>query len=136
MTRKELIELANREYERRNAKFTPIIKRVNTCQAWVITWDFCDFAVIKSYKTIVGIYSKPTATLFVFDYYSSTTQQHLRKAAKLLKADRVTFLYERTDNIVELSLSSCANTHKLSSKEMEQVKNLDFSTYICEKPFR
>lgn len=39
----------------------------------------------------------------MFDYYSNTTQSHIRKAAKILYALEIRYLYRRSDKIVLLS---------------------------------
>ena len=53
--------------------------RLNYCTAWIIKPDFSDFLILKSYSTIVAAYQFSTGILWVFEYYSATTAQHIAK---------------------------------------------------------
>lgn len=53
--------------------------RLNYCKAWIIKPDFSDFLILQSYSTIVAAYQFSTGILWVFDYYSATTAQHVAK---------------------------------------------------------
>ena len=79
------------------------MERVNKCKCWVIWAPDESLAIIQSYATAVAIYSAKSKRLYVFDYYSNTTQQHIRKAAKILYALEIRYLYRRSDKIVLLS---------------------------------
>ena len=50
-----------------------------SCKAWIIHPDFSDFIILKSYSTIVAAYQFSTGILWVFDFYSNTTSQHIAK---------------------------------------------------------
>ena len=50
-----------------------------SCKAWVLHPDFSDFLILQSYSTIVAAYQFSTGILWVFDYYSRTTAQHVAK---------------------------------------------------------
>ncbi len=132
MTRTELMNFANRV----NLPQARREERINSCKAWIVKWDFTDFALIKSYSTIVGIFSYITGTLYVFDRYSVTTSQHIIKATKLLPVDRITYLYRRADRIIEKGISEYSNTFRLSSSEYKKCSINDFVTYIENKAFR
>lgn len=53
-------------------------KRLNCCQAWIYTDDY-GRKWLKSYNTVVAVYSPIEDRLYVFGRYSSTTYQHVRK---------------------------------------------------------
>lgn len=54
--------------------------------------------VLRSYLTNVAFIRKSTGTLYVFDYYSATTAQHIAKFAKDYGAKDVYYLYKRSDH--------------------------------------
>lgn len=54
-------------------------KRLYYCKAQIIYPDFSDFLILKSYSTIVAAYEFSTGILWVFDFYSHTTAQHVAK---------------------------------------------------------
>lgn len=53
-------------------------KRLNKCQAWMYETDN-GLIWLKSYNTIVAVYSKGEDILYVIGRYSATTYQHVRK---------------------------------------------------------
>ena len=53
--------------------------RLYYCKAWIIKPDFSDFLILQSYSTIVAAYQFSTGILWVFDFYSHTTAQHVAK---------------------------------------------------------
>lgn len=55
------------------------IEQLYYCKAWIIKPDFSDFLILKSYSTIVAAYQYSTDILWVFDFYSHTTAQHIAK---------------------------------------------------------
>ena len=75
-TRKELSEYVISEYNRTVKGQT---ERLYTCKAWVYMPDNSDFIILRSYSTIVAAYQRSTGILWVFDYYSATTAQHIAK---------------------------------------------------------
>ena len=127
MTKTELVKKSNFLYKFRNETN---LERIGKCQAFILHYDQCEEDLIKSYNTIVGIYNRMTGTLFVFDYYSATTIQHIYKAAKILNPMRITWLYRRSDGIIELALSSYANTYKYTKREYYKIESSDFISFI------
>lgn len=127
MTKTELVKKSNFLSTSRTASDT---ERIGKCKAIILHYDQCGEDLIMSYNTIVGIYNRRTATLFVFDYYSATTIQHIYKAAKILKPMRITWLYRRSDGIIELALSPSANTYKYTKREYSTVESNDFISFI------
>lgn len=55
------------------------------CKATIICPDFSDFAILRSYATIVAAFQYSTGILWVFDFYSHTTAQHIAKFKNLLR---------------------------------------------------
>lgn len=53
--------------------------RLYYCTAWIIKPDFSDFLILQSYSSIVATYQFSSGILWVFDYYSNTTVQHIAK---------------------------------------------------------
>lgn len=50
-----------------------------SCKAWILHPVFSDFLILQSYSTIVAAYQFSTRILWVFDFYSNTTSQHIAK---------------------------------------------------------
>lgn len=75
-TRKELSEYVISEY---NRTVKGQIEQLYTCKAWVYMPGNSDFIILKSYSTIVAAFQRSTGILWVFDYYSTTTAQHIAK---------------------------------------------------------
>ena len=127
MTKLELKNLTNKyTVEKTNNN------RVNQCQAW--SQDFTinnkKVTILRTYNTNVGIYIDCIGTLYIFDAYSTTTYSHIHKFAKNIKASRITWLYQRTDNIIEMAMYKYANTHKLTNAQFKQLEDIDYKTYI------
>lgn len=127
MTRTELIKKSNDLFRSRTETRS---ERIGKCQATIFHYDQCEEDLIRSYNTIVGIYNRRTATLFVFDYYSATTVQHIYKAAKILNPMRITWLYRRSDRIIEMALSPHANTFKYNKHEHSLIEANDYIGFI------
>lgn len=53
--------------------------RLYYCKAWILHPDFSDFLILQSYSTIVAAFQFSTGILWVFDFYSNTTSQHIAK---------------------------------------------------------
>lgn len=127
MTKTNLMELTNNYTVECTSK-----NRVNTCQAW--TQDFYinnnHVTILRSYNTNVGIYIEAIGTLYIFDAYSRTTYSHIHKFAKNKKVSRITWLYQRSDNIIELAMNKYANTYKLTNGQFKQLEQDDYKTYI------
>lgn len=59
-------------------------ERLNYCKADICYCDYSEFfkcspILLRSYSTFVAVYIPTTDRLFVFDYYSVTTSQHIAK---------------------------------------------------------
>lgn len=79
MTRSEIIKSATFMLD--NYNDFPDIKsiRLYHCTAWRISSNYSKWILLQSYKTIAAAYDKTTDILYVFDYYSRTTCQHVAK---------------------------------------------------------
>lgn len=109
----------------------PTHKTMLTKNAGLLHYDSTkNVDILISYTSAVAIYSRSTATLYVFDYYSQTTVKHIYKAAKVLDAMRITWLYRRSDGIIELALSPHANTFKCTKREHSLIEANDYISYI------
>lgn len=75
-TRKELADAVIDAY---NKNPTGLAERLYFCKAWIINPDNSDFIILQSYSTIVAAFQCSTGILWVFDYYSNTTAQHIAK---------------------------------------------------------
>lgn len=62
-------------------------KRLYYCMAWIIKPDFSDFLILQSYSTIVAAYQSSTGILWVFDFYSNTTAQHVAKFRNWIRCE-------------------------------------------------
>lgn len=59
-------------------------ERLNYCKADICYCNYSEFfkcypILLRSYSTFVAVYIPTTNRLFVFDYYSPTTSQHIAK---------------------------------------------------------
>ena len=81
MTRTDIIESATFMLDN-----YPDVKtiRLYYCKAWITQSKYSRWILLQSYKTIVAAYDKNTEILYVFDYYSATTSQHIAKFQKWL----------------------------------------------------
>lgn len=127
MTRTELIKKANAI----STSLYGIPNQLYTCKA---TYYICEkYVILRSYQTVVAIFHKASATVYCFNYYSKTTVQHINKFAKLMNADRITYLYRRSDRVVEKALNRFTNTFKLTKSQFDNLEKFDYSCYICNK---
>ena len=130
MTRTELITYTRHILE--DVKPTCITKV--TEKASLISYDNTrDIDILISYATPVAVYSRSTATLYVFNYYSRTTVKHIYKSARKIGAMRITWLYRRSDGIIELALSQYADTYKYTKREYSIIEANDFIGFIENK---
>lgn len=128
MTKTDLINIALREMRKppRN------IERINSCKAFIVE-STPNFYIIVSYHMPVAVYVKLTGTMYVFDFYSATTQQHIRKAADILEPIRITYLYRRYNGFVEIARNSLVINYYANRKEWENIISSDYSLIIGER---
>lgn len=92
MTKKELRTLMHNVYAR-NWAYIDAEHRLNRCQAWYYTDEDMQAVALRSYRSLVAVYW--CGTVWVFDRWSSTTSQHVRKFARFMDAPVVS-LYRRS----------------------------------------
>ena len=96
MTRTELITIVN------SAKSVKT-DRLAHCSANVLLAELSNgraVDILQSYATRVAIFSRRTGTVYVLSPYSSTTYKHIYKFANIMSADRITWLYDRSDHVI------------------------------------
>lgn len=81
-TRKELTEAVASQSDLHPGGYR---SQLYSCKAWILHPDFSDFLILQSYSTIVAAYQFSTGILWVFDYYSRTTAQHIAKFSNLIR---------------------------------------------------
>lgn len=130
MTRKDLITMAHKIWESDWMKNTPKTKLTSRSDIYHYPEYDCD--LVKSYTTIVAIFSRRTGSLYCFDTFSNTTVKHIYKAAKLLKASRLVWLCERSDRAIETYIDS-RNSFKGRRWEIDNLIKFDWSMEIENK---
>lgn len=135
MTRTELKIYAEQTFDKAVSlhKFNRY-ERLNTCQAHYV--DVGNVVILQSYSSIVAIYNKIVGTLYVLDYYSATTQQHISKFANMLGWDRIAYLYKRSDGVLEKRYNCLDGTYdylKPFKKTWENLVKYDFSMEITNR---
>lgn len=128
MTRRDLINITLNKMN----KPAIFIERINYCNAFIYEVT-PNFYIVISYNTPVAVYVKSTGTMYVFGFYSRTTQMHIRKAAGILDPMRMTYLYQRSDKYVEIARSGYAISIRPSKKEWQNIIDSDYSLVIGEK---
>lgn len=81
-TRQELADAVIKEY---NRTVKGQAEQLYCCKAWVFMPDNSDFLILQSYSTIVAAFQRTTGILWVFDFYSNTTAQHVTKFRNWLR---------------------------------------------------
>lgn len=127
MTRTELKEYAEKLYE--SARFGRVQYNKVTEHSKIYFFHFLKCDILRSYNSIVGIYSRTTGTFYAFGTYSTTTIKHIYKAAKMLDAIRITWLCVRSDRRIEQYVdgSGYFNVNKL---ELDNLIKYDWSMEI------
>ena len=113
MTRKDIM---NKVYNAYYSCYPTSFKRLYNCKAIIVHVDFTEWLVLKSCETVVAAYQVSTGILWVFDFYSHTTAQHVAKFREWLMNDYNTgWNYQRT-----VKLYNDSRTGKRAAR-----KNLD-----------
>ena len=122
MTRKDIM---NKVYSAYYSSYPASFKRLYNCKAIIVHVDYTEWLVLKSCERVVAAYQISTGILWVFDFYSTTTAQHVAKFCKWLRNEYNTgtgWNYQRT-----VKLYNDSKTGKRAAK-----KNLedDFASVI------
>lgn len=128
MTRRDLINITLNKMN----KPAIFIERINYCKAFIYEVT-PDFYIVISYYTPVAVYVKSTGTMYVFGFYSPTTQMHIHKAVEKLDVMRFTYLYQRSDKYVEIARDSRVNSFRPFKEEWQNIIDSDYSLVIGEK---
>ena len=129
MTRTELKNYANSLYNR-TSKGTNISIVTNNATIYHFSQLDCD--ILRSYSTIVGIYSRRTGTFYAFGTYSNTTIKHIYKAVRMLNAIRITWLCVRSDMRIEQYVDG-SGVFKAYKFELDNLIKYDWSMEIETK---
>lgn len=127
MTRTELKEYANKIYLR-TSRIKANVSSV-TNNAIIFHYSDLDCDILRSYNTIVGIYSRRTGTFYAFGTYSNTTVKHIYKAVKMLDAIRITWLCVRSDRRIEQYVDG-SGYFKVNKLELDNLLKFDWSMEI------
>ena len=130
MTRRDLISMAYKILENDWLKETPTTKLTPNANIYHYPKYDCD--LIKSYASLVAIFSKRTGSLYCFGTYSNTTIKHIYKAGKILKASRIVWLCKRTDHAIETYIDGRI-PFKAKSWELDNLVKFDWSMEIENK---
>lgn len=126
MTRTELICWAQDE-----ARFTISWKPLRSCKACYTRVNDSkgkSYYILRSYSTIVAVYSESTGTVYEFDRYSTTTSQHVYKFALDMMASYITHLYIRSDKRIETCFGYVG--YRPTKEEWKNVLDTDYAIEI------
>ena len=127
MTRTELKEYAEKLYESGCFGRAQFNKVTEHSEIYFFPCLKCD--ILRSYKSIVGIYSHTTGTFYSFGTYSNTTVKHIYKAAKMLDAIRITWLCVRSDRRIEQYVDG-SGYFKVNNLELDNLIKYDWTMEI------
>ena len=82
MTRKEIV---NKVYNAYYSCYPTSFKRLYNCKAIIVYVDFTEWLILRSCENVVAAYQVSTGILWVFDFYSHTTAQHVAKFCKWIR---------------------------------------------------
>lgn len=113
MTRKDIM---NKVYNAYYSSYPVSFKRLYNCKAIIVHVEYTEWLVLKSYEKVVAAFQVSTGILWVFDFYSHTTAQHVAKFCKWLQNEYdIGWNYHRT-----VKLYNDSKTGKRAAR-----KNLD-----------
>lgn len=116
-------------------EYGPWVERLYRCSAHMIVCE--DVIVLKSYNTFVAHYDIDNGIIYVYDYYSATTSQHISKFIKFCRENycvcEVRYLYERSDKMIVWDIR---NRHKYMTGKKDLVDRYIESDFkiLCELP--
>lgn len=120
-TRQELADAVIKEY---NRTVKGQAEQLYCCKAWIFMPDNSDFLILQSYSTIVAAFQRTTGILWVFDFYSNTTAQHVAKFRNWLRYEfRTGWNYHKKVNLY--------NDSRTSKRAAQKNLNDDFASVIA-----
>lgn len=118
-TRQELADAVIKEY---NRTVKGQVEQLYYCKAWVFMPDNSDFLILQSYSTIVAAFQRTTGILWVFDFYSNTTVQHITKFKNWLRYEfRTGWDYPKRVNLYNDSRTGKRAARKNLDNDFESV---------------
>lgn len=130
MTRTELKKYAEKLYE--SVCFGSVEYYKVTLHSEIYFFTDLNCGILRSYNSIVGIYSHRTGTLYAFGTYSNTSIKHIYKAVKMLDAIRITWLCVRSDKRIEQYVDG-SGYFKVNKLELDNLIKYDWSMVIETK---
>lgn len=103
-------------------------ENVRRCNCRVIVFKNGDIAV-QSYSTIVAYYIDKYDTLYVLDYYSTTTSKHISIVRSMFSIRNVVWLYNRADKDF---IDSCLCKVRRSVNEHLQIERGSNTAMLTE----
>lgn len=120
-TRQELADAVIKEY---NRTVKGQAEQLYYCKAWIFMPDNSDFLILQSYSTIAAVFQRTTGILWVFDFYSNTTAQHVAKFGNWLRYEfRTGWNYPKRVNLY--------NDSRTSKRAAQKNLNDDFASVIA-----
>lgn len=120
-TRQELADAVIKEY---NRAVNGQVEQLYYCKAWIFMSDNSDFLILQSYSTIVAAFQRTTGILWVFDFYSNTTAQHVAKFRNWLRYEFITgWNYPKKVNLY--------NDSRTSKRAAQKNLDDDFASVIA-----
>lgn len=130
MTRTELKKYAEKLYDSTRVGWPQYTRMTEHSEIYFFPGLKC--GILKSYNSIVGIYSRTTGTFYAFGIYSNTTVKHIYKAVKMLDAMRITWLCVRSDRRIDQYVDG-SGYFKANKLELDNLIKYDWSMEIETK---
>ena len=113
MTYNTRSEIESAVFDAYNKTPISLAERLYSCKAWVFDPSNYDFVILQSYSTIVAAFQRSTGILWVFDFYSHTTAQHISKFSTWIRYTYKTGrIYPRKVNLYNDSKTGKRAAHK------------------------
>ena len=127
MTREQLIKYANMVAE----KSSPMAwKKLRNCKAEYL--QYYDICILRSYNTIVAIEDLHYCTVYVFDYYSNTTCQHVRKFCDEMHAYNLVKLYKDSRGYLDEDLDDFRYSYRPNARNWKTIISQDFVNVLLD----
>ena len=119
MTRKDIL---NKVYNAYYSPYSTGFKRLYNCKAIIVHVDFTEWLILISCEKIVAAFQVSTGILWVFDFYSHTTAQHIAMFCKWLRNDyNNSWNYQRTVKLYNDSRTGKRAARKNLEDDFESV---------------
>lgn len=105
-------------------------KKLYKCSAEYL--DTPHMIILKSYWTITAVYDKKDLTVYSFNSYSATSNQHLRKFCKKVGAEYLRKLYKDSTKCLEEDLVEYKYSCHPNSSAWKTIISQDFCNVILD----